>query len=267
MNLTLELSGLHCQACVGRVTTALTPLAANVQVSLQPQQRAEITDATASTEALIAAVQGAGAYSATVAANPIATETTLVSAKIPVRVKKSAENPPTVPSAQIPPAVNEKSWQTYYPLLLLTAFLVLVPALAQWNAAKFDAHAWMRHFMAAFFLAFAFFKLLDVRAFASAYAGYDLLAARWSTWGFIYPFVELALGIAYLINFAPNVTNAVTFVVMSFSLAGVLRAVLSKKQIRCACLGAVFNLPMSTVTIVEDALMAGMALWMLLNAI
>lgn len=54
--------------------------------------------------------------------------------------------------------------------------------------------------------------------------------------------------------------NAVTAVVMGVSLLGVLKAVLSKQAIRCACLGTVFNLPMSTVTIVEDGLMLAMAL-------
>ncbi|OYW82093.1 MAG: heavy metal transporter, partial [Sphingobacteriia bacterium 32-37-4] len=39
---------------------------------------------------------------------------------------------------------------------------------------------------------------------------------------------------------------------------------LNKKKIQCACLGDVFNLPMSTVTIIEDALMIGMSAVMLL---
>ncbi|MCX6854574.1 MAG: heavy-metal-associated domain-containing protein, partial [Verrucomicrobia bacterium] len=34
----------------------------------------------------------------------------------------------------------------------------------------------------------------------------------------------------------------------------------SRQTIRCACLGTVFNLPMSTVTIIEDGVMLGMAL-------
>ena len=42
---------------------------------------------------------------------------------------------------------------------------------------------------------------------------------------------------------------------MSISIIGVLQAVLNKKKIQCACLGAVFKLPMSTITIIEDALM------------
>jgi copper chaperone CopZ len=235
--ITLKLSGLHCKACVGRVTHALTPLAENVTVTLDPQQ-AVISNARAPLAALIAAVSTAGAYTAM--AEPV-----------------DAPNPT--------PHLAAPASTTYWPLALLTGYLVAVPALAQWNTGAFDAQAWMRHFMAAFFLAFSFFKLLDVRAFASAYAGYDLLAARWPTWGLLYPFVELALGIAYLTNVQPLLTNALTFIVMTFSLLGVLRAVLSKKTIQCACLGTVFNLPMSTVTIIEDGLMALMALWMLVR--
>jgi len=48
------------------------------------------------------------------------------------------------------------------------------------------------------------------------------------------------------------------------SSVGVIQSVLNKRKIRCACLGAVFNLPMSTITILEDLLMAGMALFSLL---
>lgn len=51
---------------------------------------------------------------------------------------------------------------------------------------------------------------------------------------------------------------------MSISIIGVLQSVLNKQKIQCACLGAVFNLQMSTVTIIEDALMIGMSAAMLI---
>ena len=54
---------------------------------------------------------------------------------------------------------------------------------------------------------------------------------------------------------------------MSVRIIGVLNAVLDKKTIQCACLGAVFKLPMSTVTIIEDGLMIAMSLGMLLMAL
>jgi hypothetical protein len=50
---------------------------------------------------------------------------------------------------------------------------------------------------------------------------------------------------------------------MGFSSIGVIQSVLNKKKIQCACLGAVFNLPMSTVTIIEDLLMVSMAVYMI----
>lgn len=248
MNIQLDLSGLHCKACVGRVSEALKPLCSEVDVTLSPMQ-ATISGAKVSTEKLIKAVKAAGKYDATAieAVSPS-------SAVTPQRLELD-------PVSSLPQA----GLSVYKPLLILTAFLIFVPALALFASGALTWMGWMQYFMAGFFLAFSFFKLLDIRAFADAYAGYDLLAARWKPWGLIYPFVELALGLAYLIGFNPLLTNLVTIVVMGFSLAGVIIAVNSKKTIRCACLGAVFNLPMSSVTIIEDGLMVIMAAAMLLS--
>jgi len=96
---------------------------------------------------------------------------------------------------------------------------------------------------------------------------YDIIARKFPAWGYIYAFTELLLGIAFLINFNPIITNSLTFVVMSVSIIGVLQTVLDKKTIKCACLGDVFNLPMSTVTIIEDGLMIIMSLGMLIMAL
>ena len=87
---------------------------------------------------------------------------------------------------------------------------------------------------------------------------YDIVAKKWKAWGLIYAFTELALGIAFLTGYNPIITNSVTVVVMTVSLIGVLQSVWNKRKINCACLGAVFNLPMSTITILEDVIMIGM---------
>jgi hypothetical protein len=125
----------------------------------------------------------------------------------------------------------------------------------------------MRHFMAGFFLVFSFFKLLDLKGFVENYSSYDIIARKWAGWGYVYAFIELGLGIAFLMNFSPLLTNAVTFAVMSISIIGVLQSILNRRKIQCACLGAVFNLPMSTVTIIEDSLMIGMSAVMVISMI
>ncbi len=158
-----------------------------------------------------------------------------------------------------------KSWfETYKPVLLIFIYISSSTLLIQFTNSFFDWMQWMQHFMAAFFLVFSFFKLLNLKGFAESYQMYDIVARRFKGWAFIYPFIELALGLAFLLNFNFVLTNSVTFMVMGISIIGVLQSVLNKKQIQCACLGAVFNLPMSTITIIEDLLMIGMSAWMLL---
>lgn len=162
-------------------------------------------------------------------------------------------------------AEEHTSWlATYKPILLIGAYITGASLLIEAVNGAFNAEAWMNHFMAAFFLTFSFFKLLDLRAFAESYATYDIIAKRWPGWGYVYAFIELLLGLAYLLRLYPLITNLTTFIVMTISIIGVLQSVLNKRKIRCACLGAVFNLPMSTITIIEDGLMIAMSAFMLI---
>ena len=120
--------------------------------------------------------------------------------------------------------------------------------------------------MASFFLVFSFFKMLDLKSFAGSYKMYDLPAKYIPGYAYVYPFIELLLGVLYALDVTPPVyTNVATLVVMGISIIGVIQSVMNKKKIRCACLGSVFNLPMTTVTIVEDGLMIVMALAMLMG--
>lgn len=158
----------------------------------------------------------------------------------------------------------QRTWlQTYKPIVLIFSYITIVSLIGAYTDGMINPMTAMRIFMGGFFLTFSLFKMLDLKAFANSYAMYDIVAKQIPAWGYIYAFVELGLGIAYAADFAPLATNVVTAVVMSVSLIGVLQSVLNKKKIQCACLGAVFNLPMSTVTIIEDGLMILMSLAMI----
>lgn len=160
---------------------------------------------------------------------------------------------------------EDKSWiSTYKPVLLIFAYVTGISLLVEIGLGEFLVMRWMNHFMAGFFIVFSFFKLLNLKGFAESYAMYDIVAKKWNGWGYVYAFVELALGIAFLVGYNPILTNSITFVVMTVSLIGVIQSVLNKRKIKCACLGDVFNLPMSTITIIEDGLMIAMSGIMLL---
>ena len=163
---------------------------------------------------------------------------------------------------------QKRSWiETYKPILLIFGYIIGLTLLIEYLQGHFVWMRWMNHFMAGFFLVFSFFKLLNLKGFAESYSMYDIVAKKWSGWGYVYAFTELALGIAFLTGFNPIISNVVTLMVMLVSIIGVLQSVLNKRKIKCACLGAVFNLPMSTITIIEDGLMIGMSGIMILKLI
>ncbi len=239
------ITGMTCNGCVGKVKETLEKATGINEVEVQlsyPQTKIE-ADKELDLEQINKLLQDRGRY--------IITEE---------RIEKTLPPMPTIGKNDIAfKDLPEKSIAAYKPLILILAFIMGVSPLAQYDLADFSWMTWMRHFMAGFFLVFSFFKLLNIRGFASSYAMYDLLAAKWKSWGFIYPFIELVLGIAYLINFNPFITNWTTLIVLGFSSIGVIKSNLDKQKIKCACLGDVFNLPMSKVTIVEDLTMVGMA--------
>ena len=160
--------------------------------------------------------------------------------------------------------VPEQRRESLYPLLLIVGFIAGVTILVAVRTGSFAVEVLMRHFMAGFFIVFGFFKLLDLRGFTETYRTYDLAARVVPAWAWIYPFVEVALGAAYLLAITPVLTNIVTLLLMTLGAIGVAKALFDKRRIRCACLGTVLNLPMTTVTLVEDLGMAAMAGVMLL---
>ena len=155
--------------------------------------------------------------------------------------------------------IKESKLSTYKPLLLVIGFVLLISSLSSFKTS-FHLMNWMTNFMGGFFIAFSFFKFLDLNGFSNSFATYDIIAKKWKGYGKIYPFIELGLGVAFLLALQSAITNIICIIILTASTIGVIKAVWSKKQIQCACLGTVFNLPMSTVTIIENFTMISMAI-------
>ncbi|MBL7838631.1 MAG: heavy-metal-associated domain-containing protein [Cyclobacteriaceae bacterium] len=239
MKHTYSLTGMTCSGCVVSVKSKLLmhPDVLSAEVTLDPQQAVIEMSRHVSTDELQKTI---GNPKYTISENPASHDTHMGS--------------------------ESTNWfATYRPILLIFGFITGVSAIVSYDQGAVHTMHFMSVFMAGFFLVFSFFKFLDLSGFASSYAMYDILARKIPAYGFVYPFLELALGIAYLTHFNPVITNWATLIIMGLSSIGVIESVLNKKKIRCACLGAVFNLPMSTVTIIEDLLMVVMAALMLLT--
>jgi len=239
MRTEFTVTGMHCGACAAKVAAALenAPGVRAADVSL-PGSAVVVSEGPPDESALRDAVRRVGDYDL-----------------------RAAPRASSAPAAAVPLAADADSAprESLYPLYLIVGYLLGVVALIAWATDDWRLGPMMRHFMAGFFLVFSFFKLLDLRGFVSAYRMYDIPARAVAAWAWAYPFVEIALGAAYLVNAWPVATNLATLVVMLVGAAGVLRAVLDRRRIRCACLGTALNLPMTKVTLIEDLVMAAMA--------
>jgi hypothetical protein len=225
MQYTYHIEGMHCAKCVDKIKAIFSPHFTHVEVTLNPP-RLQLEAATLpNLEEINTRLTAVGDYKAQ-----------------PTSDTSSFQKPPS-----------------YYPLFLITLYILGVALINNIQAFNINWHGLMNHFMAGFFLVFSAFKLLDLRGFADGYATYDLLAKRWYTYGFIYPFLELSLGILYVGNWLPTLTPILTIIIMGSSSLGVTYSLLKNQNLQCACVGTLLNVPLSTITLIEDLLMVVLA--------
>jgi methylamine utilization protein MauE len=144
----------------------------------------------------------------------------------------------------------------YRPLWIL----ILIAALAGLVLQEQGVFSWMHKFMGFFFCQFAMLKLFNPSGFAEGFRTYDFLAQKISFYARLYPWIELALGLAYLGSIYLTATAIVTLLIMTASAVSVIRALKAGLDTRCACMGTALNVPLSTVTLTEDIAMGLMAI-------
>ncbi len=163
-------------------------------------------------------------------------------------------------------ATEQKSkLQQLQPLLLILFYIATASILLHYK--NWDGNAVMLDFMGLFFIVFSFFKMLDLKNFPESFRMYDPLAKRVSIYGWIYPFIETALGLMFLMRFEIEIALIATLIILSITTVGVTKTLLGKKSIRCACLGTALKLPMTEATFIENAIMIVMAIVMLTQII
>ncbi len=162
-------------------------------------------------------------------------------------------------------AREQSKFQQLKPLFLIFAYLFSAAFLL--NSKEWSSTEAMLDFMGLFYIVFSFFKLLDLKGFPESFRMYDPLAKVLPVYGWVYPFLELALGLLFLMRFQIPLALILTILVLGITTIGVTKTLLDKKSIRCACLGTALKLPMTEATFIENAIMLVMAVAMLFHIV
>ncbi len=151
-------------------------------------------------------------------------------------------------------------FRSYVPLIIIFLIIIAFTIIKGYFYSGFNPSSLMLDFMAGFFLVFGGFKAVRLTAFAEAYEMYDIIAKRSKLYAHIYPFIEIGLGLMFLLRFNVLIAAWITLVLMTINSIGAYMGIRDKKVLMCACLGTVFKLPMSFVSLGEDLIMLIMAI-------
>jgi copper chaperone CopZ len=150
-----------------------------------------------------------------------------------------------------------------FPLFLIFGYIIIASLVI--NFKPWDTKGFMLDFMGLFYIVFSFFKLLDLKGFPESFKMYDPVAKVAPIYGWMYPFIEVTLGVMFLMRIQIPFALITTLIILGITTIGVTKTLLNKKSIQCACLGTALKLPMTKATFIENSIMIIMDVIMLIN--
>ena len=168
-------------------------------------------------------------------------------------------------SAHLGKATKSKDSTTYKPVIALFSVAFLMAIAITWVAlgTTFTGRT-VEWFISISMVLLGLQKLQDVERFATMFLNYDLLAQRWVRYGYVYPFVETGAGLLMMAGVLTQLSAPAALFVASIGAISVFKAVyVDKRELTCACVGGDSKVPLGFVSLTENLMMIGMAIWML----
>ena len=160
------------------------------------------------------------------------------------------------------PDAGATSYKPVIAVFAIAALLALAVSFAAFGTPfTVRAGEWFVSFTMAIL---AMLKLQDIEKFSTMFVGYDLLAQRFVPYAYAYPFLEGGAGVLMAAQALNWLSIPVALVIGTIGAVSVYYAVyVQKRAIKCACVGGSSNVPLGFVSLTENLMMVGMAIWML----
>lgn len=153
---------------------------------------------------------------------------------------------------------------TYKPIIAIFATTFLMALSAAWAMGELDIIRVVELFIAFSMCVLGIQKLRDLESFSLQFLNYDLLAQKWVKYSYVYPFVEMLAGAAMISGFLTILSAPAALFIGTVGAISVFKAVyIDKRELKCACVGGNSNVPLGFISLTENLMMMGMAIWML----
>lgn len=166
------------------------------------------------------------------------------------------------------PYINAKSTGREYAKFFGVVLFIALTATLMSTLISFRWTDWLRWFMGGSFLVFGAFKLIGLETVVAVLPRYDLIAARYKSYAYLYPLLQVFLGGCYVLDFGPVVRDMVAVAVLTAGLIGVFQGLLRRgPTFHAVCLGRAIKLPLSTGLLFENCILLIMVVLMILARI
>ena len=158
---------------------------------------------------------------------------------------------------------------TYQPVIVVFAIAALMASATSWSVfGTLLSVQTIKWFIAFSMCILAILKLRDLESFSNMFLGYDLLARRVVRYAYVYPFAEAIAGVLMIAGSMIWLAAPLAFFIGVVGAYSVFRAVyVEKRELKCACVGGDSNVPLGFISLTENLMMVGMAIWMGLHAL
>ncbi|KQO54497.1 glutaredoxin family protein [Sphingomonas sp. Leaf257] len=162
------------------------------------------------------------------------------------------------------PDPKATSYRPVAALFAMTALMALAASQAVY-ATPFTMRA-AEWFVAFSMAVLALLKLQNVESFATMFLNYDLLAKRWVPYSYVYPFAEALAGVLMIAGVARWASVPIALFIGGIGAVSVVKAVyIDRRELKCACVGGSSNVPLGFLSLIENLMMIGMAVWMVVS--
>lgn len=157
-----------------------------------------------------------------------------------------------------PDATSYRPVAALFAMTALTALALNMGVNGSWLSVQ--AVEW---FIALSMVVLALLKLQNVESFSTMFLNYDLVARRWVPYGYVYPYAEGLAGVLMVGGLLNWLSIPMALFIGTVGAVSVFKAVyVDKRELKCACVGGANNVPLGFVSLTENLMMIGMALWM-----
>jgi glutaredoxin len=154
---------------------------------------------------------------------------------------------------------------TYRPVVVLFTMTALAALAATFAVTgQLLTVRTLQWFIAFSMVVLSLLKLQNVETFSAMFLNYDLLARRWVPYSYIYPYAEGLAGVLMISGALRWISVPVALFIGTVGAVSVFKAVyIDRRELKCACVGGSSNVPLGFISLTENLMMIGMALWML----